>query len=66
MEVFGEGSTEPCYHGYLGDSAWHLLYPVGFFLATAAAVIESLRSHYERSGLNPYSEVYDSSLWQQS
>jgi hypothetical protein len=66
MEAFGEESSNPCYHGYLEDPDWHLLYPVGFFIALLQRILESLEAHYVRRGSSPFEKVYDTTAWQLS
>jgi hypothetical protein len=63
METFASGGAEPLYHGYIGETKWRLLYPVGFFHKRVAEAIESLVTWFTANGVDPYDRVRTSADW---
>lgn len=63
MEEFADEGVEPLYHGYCNSPGWHLLYPVGFFAARAAAAVDSLNQWLLANNVDPYARIRDSLDW---
>lgn len=62
MEVFADNG-EPYYHGYIGDTKWYLVYPVGMFQSLLERSISSFRTYLVDNSVDPYSLVKDKSRW---
>jgi hypothetical protein len=62
MEVFA-AYGEPYYHGYLDDTKWYLVYPVGMFQCLLERSILSFQTYLVDNSVDPYSLVEDKSRW---
>ena len=62
MEAFAERPT-PYYHGYLGESGWHLGYPLTMFERLIRNGLTSFRSHLEANAIDPYAALDNTQRW---
>lgn len=63
MEVFAQDSGEACYHSYINDPRFYLVYPVDLFRSLAESAVVGLEVYFLEQGLDPYDRVGDTSRW---
>ncbi|KVW98916.1 hypothetical protein ABW22_02585 [Thiobacillus denitrificans] len=62
MEVF-TSSSDPYYHGYIGDPKWYLVYPSLLFESLLQRAIASFQTYLRSESIDPYSLVEDKARW---
>jgi hypothetical protein len=53
----------PCYHGYVGDPRFYLVYAVELFRSIAQAAVDSIENYVLEKQLDPYARLPDTSRW---
>ena len=63
MEVFAKGLNTACYHGYLNDKHFYLVYPTVLFENIVMAAIDGIEKYLIDNRVDPYNRVGDTSRW---
>jgi hypothetical protein len=63
MESMCTFPDKPCYHAYLGESSWHLGYPLGFFESLTKQSISGFREYLIRERIDPYDRLRSAHEW---
>lgn len=63
MESFADGQGTACYHSYLNDRRWHLVYPLALFEKVATDVVTGLEEHFRAHRVDPYDRVENTARW---
>lgn len=62
MDFFAD-SPAPCYHGYIGDPKWYLVYPPSLFESLLQRALASFRTFLSANSIDPYTIVEDQARW---
>ncbi|MFC1552308.1 hypothetical protein ACFL6P_07045 [Candidatus Latescibacterota bacterium] len=61
MEVFSDGS--PCYHSYIGDDSYYLVYPMELFEEITKSAINGIETYFISLQEDPYDRVESTFRW---
>ncbi len=63
MEIFAEGTGSPCYHSYIDDDRYYLVYPIDLLEEIAESAINGIRTYFRNLQIDQYDRVSDTSRW---
>lgn len=62
MDFFAD-SPAPCYHRYIGDPKWYLVYPPSLFEPLLQRALASFQNFLSVNSIDPYTLVEDQARW---
>lgn len=62
-EEFADNTVAACYHGYLGEARFYLVYSVDLFRSISQAAVDGLQDYFLQEQLDPYDRLPDTSRW---